>query len=52
MNVIIHRTMPLKKGVKNIGKNIKTEMAHGKTRKQAIAIALNVAGKSKKSKKK
>jgi hypothetical protein len=39
--------MPLKKGKKNIGKNIKTEMAHGKSHKQAIAIALNVAGQSK-----
>lgn len=35
---------PLKKGKKNIGKNIKTEMAHGKPRKQAIAIAMNMAG--------
>jgi len=42
--------MPLYKGKKNIGKNIKTEMAHGKSRKQAIAIALSVAGKSKKKK--
>lgn len=39
--------MPLLKGKKNIGKNIKTELAHGKPRKQAIAIALNVAGKSR-----
>jgi len=41
--------MPLKKGKKNIGKNIKTEIAHGKPRKQAIAIALSVArgGKGK-----
>jgi len=44
------KNMPLYKGKKNIGKNIKTEMAHGKPRKQAIAIALNVAGKSKKKK--
>lgn len=44
--------MPLKKGKKNIGKNILTEMSHGKSRKQAIAIALSVAGKSKKTKKK
>ncbi len=44
--------MPLLKGKKNIGKNIKTEMAHGKSRKQAIAIALSVARKSKKKKKK
>lgn len=39
--------MPLLKGKKNIGKNIATEIAHGKPRKQAIAIALSVAGKSK-----
>jgi len=37
--------MPLFKGKENIGKNIKTEVAHGKPRKQAIAIALNVARK-------
>lgn len=35
--------MPLIAGKKNIGKNIKTEMAHGKPKKQAIAIALDVA---------
>jgi hypothetical protein len=42
--------MPLEKGKskKVIGKNIKTEIEHGKPKKQAIAIALNVAGKSKK----
>ena len=40
--------MPLKKGKKNIGKNIKTEMVHGKSRKQAIAIALSVAKYHKK----
>lgn len=39
--------MPLYKGKKNIGKNIKTEMAHGKPRRQAIAIALSVAGRKK-----
>lgn len=44
--------MPLKKGKKNIGANIKTEMGAGKPKKQAIAIALNVAGESKKKKKK
>lgn len=44
--------MPLLKGKKNIGKNIRTEIAHGKPRKQAIAIALSVAKKSKKKKKK
>jgi hypothetical protein len=38
--------MPLKGGKRNIGKNIKTEMAHGKPKKQAVAIALNVARKS------
>lgn len=42
--------MPLdKNGSKeSIGKNIKTEEAAGKPKAQAIAIALNVAGKSKK----
>ena len=37
--------MPLdKSGSKeSIGKNIKTEIAHGKPRKQAIAIALETA---------
>ena len=39
--------MPLLPGKKNIGKNIKTEENAGKPRRQAIAIALNVAGKSK-----
>lgn len=38
--------MPLLKGKKNVGKNIKTEMAHGKKKSQAIAIALDVARKS------
>ena len=43
--------MPLLKGSSQnvIGKNIKGEMK-SKPRKQAIAIALNVAGKSKKKK--
>lgn len=42
--------MPLKKGYspETIGKNIKTEMKHGKPRKQAIAIALTQARKAKK----
>lgn len=39
--------MPLLKGRENIGKNIKTEEAAGKPRKQSIAIALRVAGEAK-----
>lgn len=44
--------MPLKKGSskKTIADNIKTEIAYGKKPKQAIAIAYNQAGKSKKKK--
>ena len=44
--------MPLLKGKANVGRNIKTEEAAGKQRKQAIAIALNVAGKSRRKKRK
>lgn len=45
---------PLKKGKSKatISANIKTEMAHGKPQKQAIAIALRTAGVPKKGGKK
>ena len=46
--------MPLIKGYsqKSISKNIEREIRAGKPRKQAIAIALDVAKKAKKKRKK
>ena len=41
----MRKKMPLikSKSKKAIGKNIKTEMQHGKEQKQAVAIALSTA---------
>ena len=46
--------MPLRKGSsrKAISENIRTEMHAGKPQRQAIAIAMSVAGKSRDEKKK
>lgn len=43
--------MPLQSGKskKVISANIKTEIAHGKPQKQAVAIAMSKAGMTKKS---
>ncbi len=45
--------MPLKRGSSKavIQSNIKTEIAHGKSQKQAVAISLSVAKRAKKGKK-
>ena len=42
--------MPLKKGKKNIGKNIGELMRSGRSQRQSIAIAMSEAGLEKKYK--
>ena len=44
--------MPLRKGSSKsvVSSNIKTEMEHGKKQSQAVAIAMRMAGKSRKGK--
>lgn len=41
--------MPLLPGKKNVSKNIKMEIAAGRSQKQAVAISLQKAGMKKKT---
>jgi len=45
------KTMPLRKGTRNIGANIEELMSKGRSFEQSKVIALKVAGKYKKLKK-